>query len=453
MSGTKKKDPVPKPSGRVLGVLAACGALSSLWAVFLWTELVAARSGGTPFCGFSGASDCGALWDAAFASTIHRLTGLPVAAWGLVWGLVALLLPLAALANLADGRPSARAVSAVKWTAAAALAGVVALLGASAMEGLFCTSCALTYVLSLAYGALAFLYLAPRGPLRRPGLGTALAATVGAYVLLLYPGLQTPKSLAREEQRVLAQAAQQKAAVPATSDPATTDPAAGDPELERQLEDLLGTLNPQALQAVSNTLAVYRGSSVHQEEPRALQGSPDAPVRITDFTDARCSHCATLHGTLNYIRSLVPSSRFSLDSRQFPLDGNCNNKLTIRGPEDVRCLAARVQICMEDSPHAFEYSGAIFEKQRDLSSDLVYQLAAPHMDRAALEACVASSETARKLAEDVEYAWNFRPTGTPLVLLNGREVPAFGPLIYALVLTGGRADHPAFARLPPPEQQ
>ena len=134
-----------------------------------------------------------------------------------------------------------------------------------------------------------------------------------------------------------------------------------------------------------------------------------------------------------------------------PSSGNCNSKLTIRGPEDVRCLAARAQICMEDTPHAFEYSGAIFERQRELAEDLVYALAEPYMDRAALEDCVASRETARKLATDVEYAWHFKPHGTPLVLVNGREVPAFGPLVYALVLTGGRADHPAFASLPPPK--
>jgi serine/threonine-protein kinase len=40
--------------------------------------------------------------------------------------------------------------------------------------------------------------------------------------------------------------------------------------------------------------------------------------------------------------------------------------------------------------------------------------------------------------------------GTPLVLVNGREVQPVPPLLYALVLTGGAWQHPAFAELPPP---
>ena len=40
--------------------------------------------------------------------------------------------------------------------------------------------------------------------------------------------------------------------------------------------------------------------------------------------------------------------------------------------------------------------------------------------------------------------------GTPLVLVNGRRGAAFGPFLYAMVLTKGSPDHPAFAGLPPP---
>jgi len=41
-----------------------------------------------------------------------------------------------------------------------------------------------------------------------------------------------------------------------------------------------------------------------------------------------------------------------------------------------------------------------------------------------------------------------------LVLVNGREAPAFGPLLFALVLTGGDPDHPLLAELlPPPDPQ
>jgi serine/threonine-protein kinase len=39
--------------------------------------------------------------------------------------------------------------------------------------------------------------------------------------------------------------------------------------------------------------------------------------------------------------------------------------------------------------------------------------------------------------------------GTPLVLVNGRMVPAFPPFLHAILLAGGDAEHPLFAYLPP----
>ena len=54
------------------------------------------RSGGSSFCGFGGKLDCEAVWSGAFASTVHRLTGVPIAGWGLAWSAAAFLLPLAA---------------------------------------------------------------------------------------------------------------------------------------------------------------------------------------------------------------------------------------------------------------------------------------------------------------------------------------------------------------------
>lgn len=465
MAKTGKKATVN--AGTALTVLAVLGAVSALWALFLWTELVRSRGGGTPFCGFGG-GDCAALWDAAFAAAIHRFTGLPVAAWGLVWGAAAFVVPVLALAALADSRGAARLLSAVRWTAVGGLAGLVALLGASAAEGLFCTSCAFTYALALAYGGVAFFVLTPRRPLRRQGLATAAMATAGVYLLLLYPGLQTPKSLAREEQRAMATAAERaaeraetKAPPPAPPPPApaataSTEPVAPaprDPQLDEQLREFLGGLQPELKQTLSDTLAVFRDALVYQEPPRALLGPPDAPVLITEFTDALCSHCATLHGTVNYLRTLLPAGTFAVDSRHFPLDGNCNDKLPVRGPENVRCLAARAEICMEGTDHAFDFAGAVFERQRELTEDLLFQLAAPFMDRLELAACVDRPETTAKLAADVDYAWHFEPEGTPLVLVNGREAPAFGPLLYALVLTGGDPDHPLLAELPPPDPQ
>jgi serine/threonine-protein kinase len=63
-----------------------------------------------------------------------------------------------------------------------------------------------------------------------------------------------------------------------------------------------------------------------------------------------------------------------------------------------------------------------------------------------------AESTEAKLQSDIAWAVEHDIQGTPLVLLNGREVAAFGPLLYALILTRGDPLHAAFASLPAPQQ-
>jgi hypothetical protein len=116
----------------------------------------------------------------------------------------------------------------------------------------------------------------------------------------------------------------------------------------------------------------------------------------------------------------------------------------------VRCLAAKVRICMEGRAEAPAVTRALFENQNDLTVEKVFALAAPFGKRKDLDACVASGETARKLADDVRYASEFNPDGTPIVLVNGRLGSSFGPFLFAMILTRGETSAPAFETLPPP---
>ncbi len=454
--------PDSSPTGgvRALATLAALASANALWAVFLWRELIRARAGETPFCGFGESADCGTLWSASFAGTIHNMTGVPVAGWGLVWALVAALLPLFALATKHKSRQVA-ACTAIELTAVAGVAGIVALLAASAAEGLFCTSCALTYVLTLAYAAVTLFALNRPVPRSSQGLALAAAGTIGCYLLLLYPGLKTPKSATEEGQRALAGAAHQveqagasSAAMAEGRSQARSDGGgpAGAVDLDRRLEEFVASLKPRTRQDLSDTLFVNRNGRQHAVEPPRLLalGAPGARVEIAEFTDILCSHCATLHHTMTQLSNLLPPGSFNLDARHFPLDGRCNQHLTPRDGDDVRCMAAKTLICVEDTGWSFELSGTLFEHQRGLTSEQVYELAAPFIDRDQLTPCLSSEATAAKLASDVDYAWHYEPHGTPLVLINGREGNPFPPFLYAIILAGGDPDHAAFASLPTP---
>ncbi len=443
---------------RALAILATLATANALWAIFLWRELIRARAGETPFCGFGESADCGNLWSAAFASTIHKATGVPVAGWGLVWALVAALLPLLALAYSSRRKLASVACSAVDLTAAAGVAGLLVLLTASAAEGLFCTSCGLTYALTLAYAGVAFYRLRQRPLPRSPqGVTLAAAATVAVYLLLLYPGLKTPLSSAEEGQRALTDAGRRATE---QGGAAAAGPTGGAPRLiggvnaDRMLQEFAGTLRPQTRQGLSDTLHLYReGPSFDPETPRHISlGMSASGVLVTEFTDVKCSHCATLHQTLAQLADLLPHGSFHVDSRHFPLDGRCNSNLQPRDGDDMRCMAARAQICIEETGRAFDFSGALFARQEDLTSDLVLELAAPFLDRGALEQCLSSEATASKLAADVDYAARYEPHGTPVVLIDGRLGFAYAPFLYAVILTQGDPDHPAFASLPPPNE-
>jgi serine/threonine-protein kinase len=259
-----------------------------------------------------------------------------------------------------------------------------------------------------------------------------------SVLLLLYPGLKTGVRRTAAGLEVVTGAAEVAA-------PGPVLPSAND-----NVAQLVASLAPPLRQTLADSLHQYRqGIAVPSGPPRTLIGSASAPLRITDFTDVRCGHCAELHETLAALEREAPAGSFSVEPRQFPLDGECN-PFVRRGNDPVRCLAARARICVEGRPGATAYAGRLFGKQETLSTADVYALAEAVMPRRELEACVARPETSEKLQSDIELATRYQIDGTPLVLLNGRKATSFPPFLYAMVLTGGRTDHPAFATLPAP---
>lgn len=432
-----QRDPVTP--GALAG-LSALGALSALLSVFLWGQLLLVRQGGMPFCGFGASTDCATVWNSAFASAIHRVTGVPVAGWGLVWSLVAFALPLLVLWRRAEGRRPSALIAAVRFTAGIGLATVAVLLAVTAVERAFCLGCFATYLLAAGYAGIALFGWQQAG-WPEAGRGAAVAAIAASlsFILLLYPGSHTPQAAGQAGRDAIARTG------------SAASPGTGDASRDRALTDLVGSLEPGLKQILSDSLFLYRnGRSIVLPKARASQGPEGAPVLITEFTDIRCEHCADLQKTLVSLQEHLPPGSFSADARQFPLDAECNPLLKSQPADPVRCLAARARICFEGHPKAGDYAQALFAKQKDLTKDQVFELAAPFMPRKKLEACVGSPDTANKLQEDIQIASGLEPEGTPIVLVNGRLGTSFGPFLYAMVLTRGEADHPAFAALPPP---
>ncbi len=445
-----------RPSARGLGLVVLLGFVHALWSLFQWSQLVAARTGGTSFCGLGeDSTSCTQIWDSPFASAVQEWTGVPVAGWGLVWSLAAFALPLWALVDRASSRaeersePGGAAWAATIWMALAGIGAIVLLITASLLQGGLCTTCVVTYTLVAAYAASCFVQTPPLSvPLAR-GISHAAAAVAISFMLLFIPGLRTPMNESAEGRKALLKAT---AAPPlergsqgteARETPDTTDDDVA--SVTRLLEEL----QPRLRQTLSDELLRYRQARhVPMRTPRSLIGPPDAAVRLTEFTDVLCGHCASLHETVAQLRTSLPATAFSFEPRHFPLDSSCNPELQGKSTAPVRCLAALAEICLEGHPEAFDYAGSLYENQDDLDEDRVYALAESFRSRERLSDCVNDPATQAKLEQDIAWAAAHKIEGTPLVLINGGPVAPFGPLLYALILTRGDAEHPVFDGLP-----
>jgi serine/threonine-protein kinase len=414
-------------------VAAICALASALWSLFLWQQLLVARSGGEAFCAFGGG--CGALWDGPFASAVHTATGLPVAAWGLVWSGAALILSLLVRRRAGAGDDPEPLWSGVVAVAAAGVGGVIGLVAVSVQEGGFCSNCAVTYALVIGFaGVVATAAWLARPSRLGPGSARAGAVTAGLFLLLLFPGLQTPRAGAQLGAEALAGAGK-----------AVQAPSAA-------LEALLADMPVSEKQVLSNALASYADAQpVDTLAPRALIGDPMAPVRITSFTDSGCSHCAHFHQGLERVLEVLPPNTVAVDQRVFPLDRSCNPFVEATGREEV-CLAARLRVCLEKNARAWELTTWLHRDAQPLSPHSIYGVGERLAPRAKLEACVASGRTGSKLRQDIDYALETGIQGTPHILVNGRPASTFMPFLYALGMTAGDPSHPAFASLPPPAE-
>jgi serine/threonine-protein kinase len=420
------------PTPYTYNALIALALADLVWAGWLWFKLISARGGGAAECAIGGGATCAAVWDSPFANLVHEYTLIPVAGWGVIWALAAILLPAAVRLS----SHASRWWSATLIHAALGALGALVLVLAMYGYGRFCSDCAITYGITLAYAwvALRYRHGVEGGDALLASLGRVLGVGAACYLLVLYPAIQTPRSASVEAVRALR----------------LLEVPEGGPAAERQLAAFLKQLDEEEVRQLADMLATYRAAPAVPLRPaRTLIGPPGARVRMTEFVDALCGHCASLHELVADLRRKLPYEAFALEPRHFPLDAECNPSMSSASQQPVRCTAAKVMICSEQQPWAFELAGEIFENQQRLDEALLYQLAGRHISPAALRSCVGSSTTDAHLGDDVDWALQHRIEGTPMVLLNGRKAIAHPPFLIAMLLAGADPDHPLLAKLPP----
>ncbi len=418
---------------------ALLGALLSL---YQWWEIYDTRtSGHLPLCEVNEAISCATVWNSPLSTAVHTYTGLPIAAWGLIWSLIVIALSIQ-IRRAGDPRATANLLFGLRLAGVIGSLVVVALLFYSFAIKVFCPTCLAFYLLVGAITFLAFRKLSAPGGDWLIGSLHSGGWTAIAILLLIYPGLKTPLQSPQESSITTANKA--PAAQNNTASTANEPPVA----------QFIASLRPELRQALADTLDMYRKAKVVPQPPdpaRRTSGTPDAAVKLVEWIDIRCPHCRALHEALTEITSIVPPNSLSVETRHYPLDSACNPHVQRSDGKGINCTAAKALICLAGTPLEQQLRSTLFENQDRLTQDMIWTLAGQagaQVDE--LQACTASPATQQALEQDIALAQAHQIEGTPLVVINGRKAPALPALIYALILVSGLDNDPAFDRLPPP---
>jgi protein-disulfide isomerase len=368
----RRSDRIPAPAAPPRGALVAA-LLLGLAGVALSVELArlhaGAHAGASSFCAISETINC----DKVATSPYSVLLGLPVAVWGaLGFGLAAAL----AGRGLAGSRPHPGFPRGLLFlVAAAAVAASAALAVVSkTLIGAWCILCAAGWTIS------AGLLVAAVAGSRPAGVAASIRADLRAVRAM--PG--------------------RTAAVVVLGAAALGVLVAGYPRTwERK-----GAAAPAA--------GAPGGPPAFPAAPGAENPGPGVVVEYSDYD---CPFCARAHARTKELLARTPGWR--LVRRHYPLDPSCNPAVK-RAIHPEACLLARAGICAGAQGRFAEMDDALFATQRARvpPAELARGLG---LDPARFEACLASPETARALARDVEAGARDGVRATPTYLVGGAE--------------------------------
>lgn len=151
---------------------------------------------------------------------------------------------------------------------------------------------------------------------------------------------------------------------------------------------------------------------------RAVAGvAPDAPITVVVYSDFQCPACRRLNGALRRLRD---HPRLRIVDQHFPLDRACNPSVK-RGPHPGACLQARAAICAAAQQQETAFSDDVFRNDVRDESSLSELAGTLGLDRARFDACLKSSETAKRLEDEIGAAIDAGVHATPTVFVNGQQ--------------------------------
>lgn len=170
-------------------------------------------------------------------------------------------------------------------------------------------------------------------------------------------------------------------------------------------------------------------------EPRL--GKRDASIKVVEFADYGCPHCAQASPMLKQI--VQDNAEVQLLFKAFPLSGACNPAL--EGEEGVeRCKCAMAAECAGNQGRYFEMSATLFKNIGYNSDDeLAFMAKDVGLDFEQWVTCMQDAATIEAVLDDARAGMAARVQGTPSLFVEGLvegqwvEITQGPPALLALV--------------------
>jgi protein-disulfide isomerase/uncharacterized membrane protein len=157
----------------------------------------------------------------------------------------------------------------------------------------------------------------------------------------------------------------------------------------------------------------------------AAWGNRNSKITIVEFSDFECPACgaaATRFGDI--IKEY--QNEVQLYFLNYPLDKAINPNV-LRDFHRNAGLAARAGVCAQQRGDFWSYHDDLFRQQKQLSRELVIDLAKQRgWEAAEFEACLDDEATTRQVREEIADAQIAGVKGTPTFFINGRMVKSWG---------------------------
>lgn len=168
-----------------------------------------------------------------------------------------------------------------------------------------------------------------------------------------------------------------------------------------------------------NPFAAYR-AQIQQRADGPYKGSASKDLELVEFADFQCPHCKDAQANMEKLAADFPKARIVFQN--YPLE-----KIH---PEAKRAASYGVCVAKLGGSNAFfQYASAVFEAQDGLGTSdgatltLNSAVTKAGLDPAKISACAGTPETDKEVASSVKLAEDLDVNQTPLLLVNGRQLP------------------------------